>query len=400
MIEPYFNCTLNENGVLVTYGSEPEDYLTDVLSGKATDFIRRTTAPFFIYLTPHAPHEPAIPAPRHVGFFADRIAPRPPSFNEADISDKPTWIRAIPLLTQSEIDAIDAGYRDRLETMLAVDDMVAAQIRTLEETGQLDNTFIFFTSDNGYHLGQHRLIGKDTIYEEDIRVPLIVRGPGVPAGQTVNHLALNSDLAPTLAELAGASAPEFVDGRSLVRVLSDTPPPLANWRQRFLVESWPPHAVESGMVYHALRTQEYIYVEYLEEHELYDLESDPYQLDSFYSTADPDLIAQLASQLDPLRDCAAASCRSAEARTPPTITTQPADTTVRAGQRAHFSVTATGTPPLHAQWTKNGVNITGATRRSYTTPPTTEADNGALFAVTVSNSAGSVTSNNATLTVQ
>ena len=116
--------------------------------------------------------------------------------------------------------SIDAEYRDRLETMLAVDEMVAALVQTLEETGQLDNTFIFFTSDNGYHLGQHRLIGKDTTYEEDIRVPLIVRGPGVPAGQTVSHFALNSDLAPTLAELAGASAPAFIDGRSLVPVLS------------------------------------------------------------------------------------------------------------------------------------------------------------------------------------
>ena len=102
--EAYFNYKLNENGAIVAYGRDPEDYLTDVLSGKATDFIRRTTAPFFIYLTPHAPHEPAIPAPRHVGAFAGWIAPRPPSFNEADVSDKPTWIRDIPLLTQSEID--------------------------------------------------------------------------------------------------------------------------------------------------------------------------------------------------------------------------------------------------------------------------------------------------------
>jgi N-acetylglucosamine-6-sulfatase len=310
----YFNYVLNENGPLVHYGSDPEDYLTDVLAGKATDFIRRTTPPFFIYLAPSVPHgNVPTPAPRHRGAFAGMIAPRPPSFNEADMSDKPTWLRSKPLLTPKQIDGIDAQYRARLEAMLAVDDMVAALVQTLEETGQLNKTFIFFTSDNGHHQGEHRLSGgKDTTYEEDIRVPLIVRGPGVPAGQTLNHQALNIDLAPTLAELAGASAPEFIDGRSLVPVLSDTPPPLKNWRQRFLVERWPPSNLEHPRVNHALRTRHYMYVEYLEERELYDLKSDPYQLDNFYSTADPDLLAQLVSQLDALKVCAAASCRTAE----------------------------------------------------------------------------------------
>ena len=144
--------------------------------------------------------------------------------------------------------------------MLAVDDMVAALVQALRETGQLNNTFIFFTSDNGYHQGEHRLTGgKDTTYEEDIRVPLIVRGPGVLAGQTVNHQALNTDLAPTLAELAGASAPEFIDGRSLVPVLSHTPPPLETWRQRFLVERWPPSDLGNPRVNHTVRTLQYTY---------------------------------------------------------------------------------------------------------------------------------------------
>ena len=310
---PYFDYVLNENGQLVNYGSDPEDYLTDVEAGIATDFIRRTTAPFFIYLAPTAPHYPATPAPRYVGFFADMMAPRPPSFNEADMSDKPTWLRSKPLLTPTQIDKIDALYRARLETMLAVDDMVAALVEALGDTGQLNNTFIFFTSDNGFHQGEHRLTGgKDTSYEEDIRVPLIVRGPGVPAGQAVEHQAINSDLAPTLAELAGASAAEFVDGRSLVPVLSHTPPPLETWRQRFLVERWPPSDLTNPKVNHTLRTLQYAYTEYLDDYELYDLSSDPYQLENFYSTADPDLIAQLVSQLDALKVCAAASCRTAE----------------------------------------------------------------------------------------
>jgi arylsulfatase A-like enzyme len=322
----YFNYKVNENGQIVIYGSDPEDYLIDVEAGKATDFIRRTTAPFFIYLAPSAPHgEPPTPAPRHVGFFADMMAPRAPSFNEADMSDKPTWLRSHPLLTEQKIELIDATYRARLETMLAVDDMVAALVQALRETGQLNNTFIFFTSDNGYHQGEHRLSGgKDHAYEEDIRVPLIVRGPRVPAGQTVDHQALNTDLAPTLAELAHASAAEFVDGRSLVPVLSHTPPPLETWRQRFLVERWPPSDLENPEVNHMLRTLQYTYTEYLEENELYDLSSDPYQLENFYSTADPDLIAQLVSQLDALKVCAGAGCRTAEDGTPtPTPTPSP-----------------------------------------------------------------------------
>jgi N-acetylglucosamine-6-sulfatase len=322
----YFNSKLNENGQIVIYGSDPEDYLTDVEAGIATDFIRRTTAPFFIYLAPAAPHGgPPTPAPRHVGYFAGLIAPRPSSFNEADMSDKPTWLRSKPLLTDQQIAAIDATYEARLETMLAVDDMVAALVQTLGETGQLSNTFIFFTSDNGFHQGEHRLVGgKDTAYEEDTRVPLIVRGPGVPAGQAVEHQAINSDLAPTLAELAGASAAEFVDGRSLVPVLSQTPPPLETWLQRFLVERWPPSDLGNPRVNHTLRTLQYAYTEYLEENELYDLSSDPFQLDNFYSTADPDLIAQLVSQLDALKVCAAASCRTAEDGTAtPTPTPSP-----------------------------------------------------------------------------
>jgi len=313
----YYNYKLNENGQIVIYGSDPEDYLTDVEAAKATDFILRATAPFFIYLAPAAPHgNPPTPAPRHIGYFAGLTAPRPPSFNEADMSDKPTWLRSKPLLTDQQIESMDATYRARLETMLAVDDMVAALVQALGDTGQLSNTFIFFTSDNGYHEGEHRLTGgKDLAYQEDIRVPLIVRGPGVPAGQTVDHQALNTDLAPTLAELAGASAAEFVDGRSLVPVLSQTPPPLETWRQRFLVERWPPSDLGNPRVNHMLRTLQYAYTEYVDDYELYDLSSDPYQLENFYSTADPDLIAQLVSQLDALKVCAAASCRTAEGGT-------------------------------------------------------------------------------------
>jgi hypothetical protein len=116
--------------------------------------------------------------------------------------------------------------------------MVGDLVRALRKSGELDNTYIFFTSDNGFHLGEHRLgAGKWTPYEEDIRIPLIVRGPGVPEGETLHHMVLNNDLAPTFADLAGVERPSFVDGRSLKPLLAQEPTPPEDWRKRFLVEA-------------------------------------------------------------------------------------------------------------------------------------------------------------------
>ena len=224
----FFNYTLNENGKLVRSGSEPEAYLTGVLTQKAADFIRRTVPtgqPFFMYIAPYAPHQPATPAPQHEDAFFGVEAPRTPSFNEQDVSDKPIWVRNTPLRIPAQLAQIDALYRERLQSMLAVEDLVQRLIETLRALSQLGNTYIVFTSDNGFHLGQHRLpAGKNSAYEEDIRVPLIVRGPGVPGGTVVENLAVNIDLAPTFAELGGTAAPEFVDGRSLISLLRPEPP--------------------------------------------------------------------------------------------------------------------------------------------------------------------------------
>ena len=244
---PYseFRYTLNENGKLVKYGSAPADYATDVLAGKATAFVRGAAGgpPFFLYLATYAPHLPATPAPRHAGLFPDLQAPRTPSFNEADVSDKPERIRALPRLDPSQIAAIDADYRKQMRSLQAVDEAVAALVQTLQETGQLANTYVVLTSDNGFHLGQHRLEpGKYTAYETDIHVPLLVRGPGVPAGGTVRALTSSVDLAPTLAGLAGTALRSNPDGRSLVPLLhgpaSATPAAPAGWRQVILLEQF------------------------------------------------------------------------------------------------------------------------------------------------------------------
>lgn len=337
---PYgnYNYRMNENGRLVEYGNNPQDYLTDVLARKASDFIRRATrdgTPFFVYLATYAPHAPATPAPRHANAFPNATAPRPPSFNETDVSDKPAWVQDLPLLTAEQIARIDEHYRVRLRSLLAVDDLLATLVDVLQNTGQLDRTYILFTSDNGFHLGEHRmLMGKNTAYEEDIRVPLIVRGPGVPAGRTLEHLTLNIDLAPTFADLADAAMPAFVDGRALVPLFGATPPPLSQWRQAFLVEHYvgearraaaterraPARRGEGAPTLQGIRTQNAIDIEYATgERELYHLVTDPYELQNLVRTARADLLAQFAARLADLRRCAGATCRTAENAPVPTL---------------------------------------------------------------------------------
>jgi N-acetylglucosamine-6-sulfatase len=316
----YFNYALNENGQLVRYGSDPEAYLTDVLSAKAAEFILRTAPsaqPFFMYVAPYAPHQPATPAPRHVETLFGVEAPRTLSFNEQDVSDKPLWVSNRPLRTPAQVAQLDALYRKRLQSMLAVEDLVARLIETLRTVSQLGNTYIVFTSDNGFHLGQHRLpAGKNSAYDEDIRVPLIVRGPGVPRGTAVENLAVNSDLAPTFAELGGTAAPAFVDGRSLLALLRPDPPPPEHWRQGVLLEAG---FITGNRVFQGIRAHGFSYVEYLHtgERELYDLTTDPDQLQSLHATTDPVFLEGLAPWLQALRTCTGASCRSAE-DAPPT----------------------------------------------------------------------------------
>jgi N-acetylglucosamine-6-sulfatase len=345
---PYkeFNYTMNDNGKFEDHGQGQNDYMTDVLSQKADDYLRAAASdshPFFLYLATYAPHEPATPAPRDANLFSDLKAPRTPSFNEADVSDKPPATRADPLLNSGQIANLDQLYRDRVRSMQSVDEMLARLINTLQQTGQLENTYIIFTSDNGYHLGQHRLMsGKGMPYEEDINVPFIIRGPNVQTNAVLDgYLTGNIDLAPTIAELAGVVPPSYVDGRSLVPLLSAQRPPQSDWRQGYLVEYFgageeeaannslaaygnlnpllePPDLdqflpVAATPNYLALRTPQYTYVEYQSGfRELYDLKQDPYELNNIFPTADPNLLAQLSAWLKALANCSAASCRTAD----------------------------------------------------------------------------------------
>ncbi len=345
--KPYtgFNYTLNVNGTLIPVDDKPEHYLLDVLSTQMDEFIRapeRASAPFFMFFAPYQPHEPAIPAPRHENLFADLQAPRTDSFNETNVLDKPDGVKSQPLLTAGQIDDMDELYRDRLRSLQSVDEMIAHMFAALEAADQLDNTYIIFTSDNGYHMGQHRLFaGKSTLYEEDINVPFVIFGPGIPANTVLDgYLAGNVDIAPTIADLAGVIPSSMLDGRSLRPLFGVNPPAPENWRQAYLLEYYKSGSEEDEsadaddelepadaygtltisptLAYHGLRTRQYTYVEYANGFvELYDMSVDPDQLENIASTADPQLVAALSAWLKDLYACKLDSCRQIESRSLP-----------------------------------------------------------------------------------
>ena len=202
-----YNYDVIRNGKRIHYGHRVADYGTTVYTSYAESFIQREVqqrTPFFMYLAYFAPHQPATPARRDLAKFPTAQLPRPPSFNEADVSDKPAWLRACPPMSSSLISTVTDLYRRRIRSLQAVDRSVAALVEELRADGQLDNTYFVFTSDNGFHLGEHRLpAGKRTPYEDDIHAPFFVRGPGIAAGSHSNAIAGNVDLAETFGAIGG-----------------------------------------------------------------------------------------------------------------------------------------------------------------------------------------------------
>jgi N-acetylglucosamine-6-sulfatase len=308
----YYDYKLAENGIVTSYGFEDASYSTDVFRQIATDFIARNSpneAPFFLLLAPVAPHTPATPAPRHAGRFAALPFPFKPSFNEEDVSDKPDFVTLQPLFGPHRISNIEQNYRTRLETLLAVDEAVAQVVDALALANSLEDTIVIFTADNGFLSGEHRLTGKRPAYEESIRVPLMMRGPGIPQGETRSQLVNNLDVVATILELTGAVSGNPLDGRSLVPVIAD---PFAPWRTALLIEGLLKGPTFQSYV--AIRTKTDIYIEYLDgtgntETEYYDLALDEFQLrnvinDNRYA----DRLTELQDALDSLRSCVGESC--------------------------------------------------------------------------------------------
>jgi N-acetylglucosamine-6-sulfatase len=271
--EKYYRYTLNVNGTPVSYGAAAQDYATDVLTDRALSFIRDPSPqPFFLYLAYKAPHAPFVPAPRHATAFSNTVMPHPPNFNEADVSDKPAWVRSKGRLNQDRINAFDNDKRNAWRTLLAVDESIRRLLDALSANARLSNTVVVFMTDNGRLFGEHRLRDKTMVYEEAVRTPFLVRYPGA-ANRTDQRLVSNADLASTFADLADATPTRPQDGASLVPLLEGQQP---TWRTGVLLQ-W----AGGGNVpaYNAIREAAWKYVELATgERELYDLTADPYEL--------------------------------------------------------------------------------------------------------------------------
>ena len=323
----YYNYTLNENGVLTTYCAIPQAscYQTDVYRDKADEIIRRRApeGPFFLWVAfladhaggPRDPDDPAglatpVPAPRYKDRFAGTPLPQPPSYNEADVSDKPAGIRRRPLINARVQGANQENWQQRRETLLAVDDAVASIIETLRATGELDNTLVIFTSDNGFFHGEHRVrSGKVLLYEESIRLPLLMRWTGntsLPRGVHRKQLVINVDDAETILDAAGDTARpgRIEDGISLLRYWRDGGLELG---RDLLVDNTP-----GAGHFDAIRSRNFLYAEYQNgDRELYDLQKDPYELQSQHANPAYDQIkAALAARLHNLVTCAGGTCRA------------------------------------------------------------------------------------------
>ena len=300
----YLRADINEDGKDV----KPDGYITDILNNYALEFIKRKhDRPFLVYLAHKAVHpevmqrddgsvdltqaEKFIPATRHQNLFVGKKVPRRPNAMRSPTS-KPALERAIgdlPPLGPATATP-DEAVLGRLRSLMSIEEGVGEILKALKETKQLDNTVIVFTSDNGYFYGEHGLsVERRLAYEESIRMPLLVRYPRlIKPGTVLNEFALNIDVAPTLLELAGVSAPRATEGRSLVPLLKGA---RGDWRKSFLIEYYSDRVFPRirQMGYKAVRTDRWKYIHYLEldgMDELYDLRSDPYEMKNIINRQD------------------------------------------------------------------------------------------------------------------
>ncbi len=362
MVDYYGYDVTDSKGGRTHYGKKASDYVTDVLTRDyALPYIRahaHDRNPFFLHVSYIAPHwgrgrndaagrqcsngkpfafqtAKAKPAPRDAGAFSNRKLPTPPSFNEADVSDKPGQVRGRELLRPREIRDLTRKYRCELASLLAVDRAVKQIDAALADAHLTRSTYVIFTSDNGYMHGEHRIAAeKVQPYEEAIKVPFVIRGPGIPAGERITDPVANIDLAPTILDLAEVQVAEQdarpIDGRSLAPYTYGRGDP----QRAVLIESkHAPRRVPSGSFaapsWSGVRTRHYVYIEYyraevgsldqgfglpigsgsLTDTELYDLDRDPHELQNRASDiAYAQTKAALAEALAGLRSCSGADC--------------------------------------------------------------------------------------------
>lgn len=328
-LEPYsyYDYLLRENGKKVAYGRDEDSYLTRVLNDialKELDRATRSNRPFFLQLNQYAPHiapgdrkrcdGAAVPDPKDMGRFEDEPLPEPPSFNEADVSDKPSFIQGLKQLGSTKLADLERRYGCALASLREVDRGVDDILTELDDAGELDQTVIIFVSDNGFFYGEHRIPdAKQNPYEEALRIPLAMRippqflGGATPAGR-VDNLVANIDVTATILELAGASpcnsagACRTLDGRSLLPLAAGQagafPPDRALAVELKRIAQNAPVLGGRACTYTGIRTPRYAYFRHTEalnpktracepvnDVEWYDLAEDPFQLSSLDGAA-------------------------------------------------------------------------------------------------------------------
>ncbi len=353
----YTDFELDENGVPHQY--TPDDYSTTVYADLAVKAIdRAATAPFsssplYMQVQFFAPHDPATPEPKYANAFATTPLPIDGSFNEKNVKDKPGWIRKIRRFGPGLIAKIQARYQHRLETLLSVDDAVERIVAELSAKGMLGNTYLIFTSDQGFMQGQHRLHqGKFVAYDPSTQVPLLVRGPGIPAGSQPRALVWNGDITSSILQISGARAGLPQDGRSFLPyaidpnkrstrpILFETGPPgstfepgvgtAASSRHRVRLSTYVKnldldHTAQiartiSAPRYRGIRTGRYLLVKYSDgSREMYDLSVDPLEDHSVWKNSRYAPVRKwLLKHLKDLVLCKGAPC-NAEIGKPPKV---------------------------------------------------------------------------------
>ncbi|HEY1566453.1 MAG TPA: sulfatase [Solirubrobacteraceae bacterium] len=319
-----FNYRLNIDGTVHHFGHAPRDYLTDVIARRGVHFIDRSATmdrPFFLELATFGPHTPYVPAPRDRHAWPGLMAPRPANFDVLP-TNPPSWLAGHPPLSDHQIAKINHAFRRRVQDVMSVNDMIARVRAALQANGLSRDTYIVFSSDNGLHTGEYRLTpGKLTAFDTDIHVPLVVAGPGVPAGTSTDAMTENVDLAQTFAQMGGTSMASG-DGHSLLGLIHGDIP--QDWRNTILVEHHGPkpdpgdpdeqdRSSGNPPSYEAMRTPTFLYVEYKDgEREFYDLRGDPYELDNIAPILSPQALATLHADLRRLEEChGSASCWAA-----------------------------------------------------------------------------------------
>ncbi|KAI7896354.1 alkaline-phosphatase-like protein [Mucor mucedo] len=344
LVDPYtyvYNTAVfSVNGEAPVYYKDA--YQTDIVHAKTRAALKRVQAqddPFFLWVAPMAPHgqfeigndgsmktSSPVPAARHAHLFKDVQIPRTPHFNpETQVKTASYW-KELEKLNATLVEEFDETYRNRLRALQSVDEMVGTIFEELEKSGELDNTFVIYSADNGYHLGQHRALpGKCTNMEEDINVPFIVRGPGVEKGKTSELVSAHHDLAPTFVALAGGDQyiPSWVDGGviPLTKALKNHRKHISKesfavefWSEYQMAENYDNMQVKGPNTYKTLRVisedYNYMYTVWCTgEHEFYDLKKDPYEMNNLYDQANIQLVNRLDALLIVLKSCRAETCR-------------------------------------------------------------------------------------------